>query len=57
MRYDTAAASQHRLPPAPVLLEMILVQQKSSLGEICSRSARRNFNKKFRGKKPIKIGI
>jgi hypothetical protein len=51
------AASQHRLPPAPVLLEMILVQQMSSLGEICSRSARRNFNKKFRGKKPIKIGI
>jgi|JYMV01.1.fsa_nt_gi hypothetical protein len=31
------------IPPAPVLLKMSIVQQKSSLGRICLKSARMNL--------------
>jgi hypothetical protein len=37
------AASQQGLPPAPILLKTIIVDQKSSLGRICWKSVGRDF--------------
>jgi hypothetical protein len=37
------AACQQGLPPAPILLKTIIVDQKSSLGRICWKSVGRDF--------------
>ena len=39
---------EQKLPPAPVLLKIIIVQQKSLLSRICLKSARMNFSLEFK---------
>jgi hypothetical protein len=36
------------IPPAPVLLKILIVQQKSSIGRFYLKSARRNFKRNWK---------